>query len=330
MANDLVSVVVPIYNVEDYLQRCIRSILEQTHQNLEIIAVDDGSTDDSGKIIDRLAASDGRIRVTHKQHGGVTAARIDGARMARGDWISFVDADDILEPQMYEHLLSNAEKYNADISHCGYQMVFPDGHIDYYYNTGHLAQQDKITALEELLSGSRIEPGLCNKLFHKTLFHSLLHGDAVPLDIKINEDLLMNYFLFKEAKQTIYEDVCPYHYMLRKGSAATSRGRNHAADPLRVREIIKADARADARIYPAAYSCYMYTLLRTAAQTEWQEERKAAHARLKQELRAGGLASCTTVKLKLMAIGVAYLRPLYCLVRRVYERRTGISKKYDF
>ena len=207
--NEKISIVVPVFNIEEYVERCLQSLLKQTYTNLEVLAIDDGSTDSSGEILDRLATTDSRIKVIHKENGGVTSARMAGIKNATGEWIGFVDGDDETEPDMFEHLLRNAITYDADISHCGYQMAFPDGHVDYYHNTGLLAQQDKITALSELLSGSRIEPGLCNKLFHKTLFQSLLHGEAVPLDIKINEDLLMNYLLFKEANQTVYEDFCP-------------------------------------------------------------------------------------------------------------------------
>ena len=173
---DKISIVVPVFNIEGYVERCLQSLLRQTYANLEILTIDDGSTDRSGEIIDRLAETDSRIKVIHKENGGVTSARMTGIETATGEWIGFVDGDDEVESDMFAHLLYNAITYDSDISHCGYQMLFPDGHVDYYYNTGYLAQQDKITALQELLSGSRIEPGLCNKLFRKTLFQSLLHG----------------------------------------------------------------------------------------------------------------------------------------------------------
>ena len=93
----------------------------------------------------------------------------------------------------------------------------------------------------------------------------------MPTDIKINEDLLMNYFLFKEAKQTVYEDFCPYHYILRKGSAATSKKRYHVTDPLRVRDMIRKDLHGDTQLYPVAYSRYVYTLITAAVQKQWPE-----------------------------------------------------------
>ena len=121
----------------NYIGRCLDSILAQTHKRIEIIIVDDGSTDGTGIIIDQYASIDQRIIPIHKENGGVTSARIDGIKKASGEYLGFVDGDDYIEPEMFEKLLDNAIKYDADISHCGYQMVFP-GRVEYYYNTGRI------------------------------------------------------------------------------------------------------------------------------------------------------------------------------------------------
>ena len=232
---DLISVVVPVYNIAEDLPRCLDSILAQNHISIEIIAVDDGSSDHSGKVLDEYAQMNSNIRVIHKENGGVTSARLRGVAEASGEWIGFVDGDDEIEPDMYELLLRNALEYDAEISHCGYQMIFADGRVNYFHNTGILEKQDKITALRELLSGERVEPGLGNKLFHKSLFAGL----SMPTDIKINEDLLMNYYLFSNAKQTVFDDWCPYHYIVRSTSASRAALNDHRIyDPIRVKEII--------------------------------------------------------------------------------------------
>lgn len=327
--NNKISIVVPVFNIEGYVERCLQSLLRQTYTNLEVLAIDDGSTDNSGEILDRLATTDSRIKAIHKENGGVTSARMVGIKNATGKWIGFVDGDDEVESDMFERLLHNAITYNADISHCGYQMVFPDGRIDYHYNTGCLVQQDRVTALQELLSGSRIEPGLCNKLFRKILFQSLTHNDTMPQDIKINEDLLMNYLLFKDAEQTVYEDFCPYHYILRKGSAATSKKKHHFTDPLRVNEQIKNELYADAQLYPLAYSRYIYALIGAAAQTQWKEERHSASKQLRREFQTKEISNCNSTKLRVMAFGAGFMPHLYHLVRWIYDQITGISKKYD-
>lgn len=246
--NDLISVIVPVYNIAQDLPNCLDSILAQTYANLEIVAVDDGSADGSGEILDCYEERFSNIRVIHKENGGVTSARLCGIQAASGAWIGFVDGDDEIEPDMYERLLYNAKKYDAQISHCGYQLCLPDGRVNYFHNTGILAQQDKIIALRELLSGSMFEPGLWNKLFHKTLFHSLLQGDAVDPSIKINEDLLMNFYLFSAAEASVFEDWCPYHYIAREGSVTRSKMNEHKIyDPIRVKDIIRNAVHDDLR-----------------------------------------------------------------------------------
>lgn len=235
----LISIIVPIYNTEDYIKKCVGSIQNQTYKNIEIILVNDGSTDNSWDVICHLAKHDKRIIPINKKNGGVTSARLLGVEKSSGEYIGFVDGDDEIESDMYELLLSNAIKYQADISHCGYQMIFDDGRIHYFYNTGYLEEQDKMTGLKELLSGSKIEPGLCNKLFHKTLFHKLLQTNIMDMDIRINEDLLMNYYLFTAANKSVFEDVCKYHYLVRMESASRQKLNEHKVyDPIRVKQII--------------------------------------------------------------------------------------------
>lgn len=233
-----ISVIVPVYNLEQELPRCLDSILAQTYGDLEIILVDDGSSDDSRGIMVDYAHRDSRIKTIFKENGGVTSARLRGVEEASGEWIGFVDGDDEIEPEMYERLLANALEHKAQISHCGYQMVFMDGRVNYFHNTGVTEVHDRTRALRELLSGQRIEPGLCNKLFRKNLFQ----GWSMDESIKINEDLLMNYYLFSNAETTIFDDWCPYHYIVRNASASRSRLNEHKIyDPVRVKERILAD-----------------------------------------------------------------------------------------
>ena len=270
---DLISVIVPVYNVAADLPRCLNSILAQTYPEIEIVAVDDGSPDNSGKILDQYAKQHNNLRVIHKENGGVTSARLRGLQEARGEWIGFVDGDDEIEPDMYERLLKNAKEHDAQISHCGYQMRFADGRIHYFHNTGLIAKQDKTTVIRELLSGSTIEPGLCNKLFHKPLFHNLLHSDIMPTDIKINEDLLMNFYLFSAAEQAVFEDWCPYHYIVREGSASRAKINYHKIyDPIRVKKIILDQCReenlVDAQRALIATCVYTYCSLTTEQGTK--------------------------------------------------------------
>lgn len=328
-----ISIILPAYNIAQFISTTLESILAQTYSNLEIIVVNDGSKDGTAAIIDTYAMKDPRIKAIHKENGGVTSARLRGVAEATGEWIGFVDGDDYIEPQMYERLLKNALSYNADISHCGYQMVFPNGRVDYYYNTGRLVKQDRISGLKDLISGSYIEPGLCNKLFHKTLFHSLLHGEAVDTSIKINEDLLMNYWLFKKADVVVYEDFCPYHYVLRKGSAATSKVNEHKLwDPLRVTKIILADAPDEVK--PVVYQRLVRILITGATMgiDQSPELIRPYRSQIRRELRQclpEILKGSCGVKLKIMALWATIWPASYGWVHRAYAKVTGLDRIYD-
>lgn len=235
--NEKISVIVPAYNTARWLPRCLNSLLSQTYENLEIIAVNDGSTDNTKDVLDDYVREHPKVKAIHKENGGVTSARLRGAAEAAGEWIGFMDGDDWVEPDMYARLLTNAQSSHADISHCGHQVLFPDGRVEYVHNTGTKKVQDHLTGLKDLLDGGQVESSLCTKLFRRELFDGL-NGWMDPA-IKNNEDLLMNYYLFAQAKMAVYEDLCPYHYILRAGSASYNQFHEHSLfDPIRVRQKI--------------------------------------------------------------------------------------------
>lgn len=235
MAREKISVVVPAYNTGRWLPRCLDSLLNQTYENLEVIVVNDGSTDDTREILEDYARGKERVKVVHKENGGVTSARLRGVAEADGDWIGFMDGDDEIEPDMYLRLLENAQ--GADISHCGHQVLFPDGRVEYVHNSGMRKEQDHLTGLRDLLDGGMVESSLCTKLFRRELFEGLQQW--MDPAIKNNEDLLMNYYLFAQAEKAVYEDFCPYHYILRAGSASYNQFHEHSLfDPIAVRQKI--------------------------------------------------------------------------------------------
>lgn len=316
-----ISIVVPVYNLQEELERCVTSIEAQSHENLEIILVDDGSTDNSWDVICILAEKDNRIIPIKKENGGVTSARLTGVEAATGEYIGFVDGDDEVEPDMYELLLNNAVKFQSDISHCGYQMVFPDGRVNFFHNTGLLAKQDKTTALRELLSGERVEPGLWNKLFHKSLFAGL----AMPADIKINEDLLMNYYLFAAADQTVYEDWCPYHYIVRNTSASRAKLNAHKIyDPIRVKEIIQKTASGD--LQKDAQRAYINTCINTyhvlmcAGAAYGPDLRKVRDLIKQEESSFSLLEKKRAVMARLIVDAPAVYRPIYSFYCRFFQK----------
>jgi len=123
------SVIIPVYKVEDYIARCLDSMLRQDFDAWEVIAVDDGSPDGSGKILDQYAARDPRVHVLHKDNGGVSSARNAGLDLAKGEYVGFVDGDDLVLPDMYSRLLKEAEDGDFDLVQCDYHNYFPDGSV---------------------------------------------------------------------------------------------------------------------------------------------------------------------------------------------------------
>ena len=275
MSEEKISVIVPIYNLAPWLGRCVESILAQTCENLEVILVDDGSGDDSLAIARSFAERDSRVKVIHQENAGVTAARLRGVEEATGEWIGFVDGDDELEPQMYARLLENAHSYGADISHCGYQRIDSEGNVAYHYNTGTLRCQDHLTALRELLEERLVEPGLCSKLYKRELFRGL--REKMDFSIRNNEDMLMNFYLFSGAGKSVYEDVCPYHYLFRENSAARGKLNEHRIyDRIRVRQIIldacPPELERDARQALLRVLLYVYALLTVETEPRYRED----------------------------------------------------------
>lgn len=327
----LISIIIPAYNIENCLPATLDSVLAQTYGNIEVIVVNDGSKDGTKAVIDEYSAVDSRVKAIHKENGGVTAARLRGAAEASGEWIGFVDGDDLVEPDMFERLLENALKYGADISHCGYQMVFP-GRVDYYYNTGRIVEQDHLTGLWDLISGDYVEPALWNKLFHRSLFVGVV--EKMDFSIKINEDVLMNYWLFKASSKSVFEDICPYHYVLRSGSAANSKLNKHKlCDPLKVTKMIFADV--DESLTPVATVRLARQLIAGASmETEEQHElimpyRRGCRRELRQRLPQILGCSAANKKIKLMALFTAVCPWGYGLVHKIYARLFGVDRKYD-
>lgn len=259
MKNNLISIIVPAYNIAEYLPRCLDSILIQTYSNLEVIVISDGSTDGTNEVIKNYADKDSRIVPVFKNNSGVSDTRNKGLDLAKGDYIGFVDGDDFIEPDMYEVLLKNALDNDADISHCGYQMVFPS-RVDYYFNTGKKVIQDNKKGIRDLIVGDYVEPSPCIKLYKKEVLSELM----MPKGIKINEDVLFNFYAFCNSQKSVYEDLPLYHYILRKNSAATSKiNNNKLFDPIIVRKEIfdYCCKNLDFEIQSLAYSKYLGSVI---------------------------------------------------------------------
>ena len=214
----LISVIVPVYNVEAYLARCVDSILAQSHENLEIILVDDGTKDSSGAICDAYAQKDARVRVIHKENGGLSSARNAGIEAAKGEYLAFVDSDDWIEPEMYRHMLSLAKKYDTKLVCCGRYAVSQ--------RTGGKKiglcppKEEQITA-EEMVSRMFTWNGCDSSAWDKLYHHSLFQEFRYPVG-KVCEDVPVTYRIVLRAGYVAMDDQPFYNYFHRAGSITYS------------------------------------------------------------------------------------------------------------
>ena len=208
----LISIIVPVYNVEKYLEKCIESIKNQTYKNIEIILVDDGSKDNSGKICDEAEKKDNRIKVIHKTNGGLSDARNAGLKIAKGDLIGFVDSDDYIKEDMFEILYNLVEKYDADISIVSYYEIYKDKLIA-VKKSNEVEEFNRIEAIKELLIDNKIQSYAWNKLFKKELFKDL----EFPVN-KNFEDIATTLLLFEKSNKVVLLQDPKYYYIRRDDS----------------------------------------------------------------------------------------------------------------
>lgn len=213
--NEIVSVIVPVYNVERYLWQCIQSILLQSYDNLEIILVDDGSPDNCGKMCDEFAATDIRIKVIHKQNGGLSDARNVGIEMATGKYITFVDSDDYIMPDMINRLLNVAKNENVDIVQCGYRRTknnfYTEKSFGQVTNSKYIVYSDnKMTAY---LKDCIITTVTWGKIYKTSLFDKIRFPKG-----RLHEDVFTTYKIIHEAHTVAIIDYVGYIYRINENS----------------------------------------------------------------------------------------------------------------
>lgn len=211
-----VSIIVPIYNVEKYLSKCIESILSQTYKNIEIILVNDGSLDNSAQICDEYAKKDDRIIVIHKANGGVSSARNAGLDIATGKYIGFVDPDDYIENNMYELMVNKIEKYKADIAICGYDYINENYTIERYYHI----QQDEILTQKQFMSMQfDMPPTIRHVVWNKLFIAKTLKKIRFPEGINSSEDVYVLAEYAKFIKKAVFIHKPLYKNLVRSDSA---------------------------------------------------------------------------------------------------------------
>lgn len=212
--DELISVIVPVYNVEKYIDKCIKSIISQDYTNLEIWLVDDGSTDSSGEVCDKYAESDQRIIVIHKDNGGLSDARNVALDRMQGKYVLFIDSDDYIEKNYISYLYMLLKDYQSDISICNFKYVNEKGQIlNNPEDTGKIVQYSKEEALDKILQGKEINTSASMKLYCCDIFKNIRYPKG-----KLYEDVATTYKTILRANRVVYGDYSGYVYLCRGGS----------------------------------------------------------------------------------------------------------------
>lgn len=213
-----ISIIVPVYNVENYIHKCIDSILNQTFSDFELILVDDGSTDDSGKICDEYKLKDNRVIVIHKENSGVSSARNVGIDKSTGKFLGFVDSDDYIKKDMYETLYKDIKEFDADISVCQIYDEYVTSCKSRAVESDKIKRcvLDNITAFKLSIMRNIIGVNVYNKLYKKKLFDNYRYPEG-----KTTEDAFITPMLIFNSKRISYNSLPKYFYVHRKNSITT-------------------------------------------------------------------------------------------------------------
>ena len=218
MNNDLISVIIPAYNVESYIKKCLDSVLHQTHENLEIIIVNDGSTDNTGKISDEIASQDNRVIVVHQSNSGLSMARNIGLEAANGSWVAFLDSDDWIEPEMYEILYQIATKHCADIASCKSRNVFAGKEYRAANDDGCIIELSPDQIISGLYDQKIVRFEVWNKLWKRELI-----GNTRFKRGQVCEDVYFDRILFLRANKMVHINKTLHNYLIsRPGNTNSS------------------------------------------------------------------------------------------------------------
>lgn len=213
----MISVIVPVYKVEPYLARCVRSLQRQTYTDLEIILVDDGSPDRSGSMCDEFAAADNRIRVIHKPNGGLSDARNAGIEAASGEYLAFLDSDDWADPTWLETLLGLSIAHGAQIAECSYRNILPVGIREESTCSGVVFEFTPVQAMECNLEWRHCKPVAWNKLYRRDIVGSIRY----PVG-KLHEDEFTTHLFYLAASKIVYADLSLINYERRNTGSITA------------------------------------------------------------------------------------------------------------
>ncbi|SFD67020.1 Glycosyltransferase involved in cell wall bisynthesis [Lentibacillus persicus] len=247
-----ISIIVPVYNLERYIEKCLDSILAQTFADFEVIIVDDGSTDGSGAICEAYAKKDDRVIVLHNEYGGVSAARNAGIAAAAGKYIGFVDGDDYIDENMYDVLFQQCQQTRSDIAVCRLGREVDGQLLHHRAGTCRIIHLEHFEALRELFRGVLYRFSLCNKLFKQTCFKNVSFPEG-----RIHEDLSTVYKLFANANKAVYINYIGYIYVRQENSILTSQYNKNRLDAFKAwNEILPYMNKYYSELMADVYACY--------------------------------------------------------------------------
>lgn len=304
MKTPLISVIVPCYNVEQYLPKCVDTILSQTYSNLEIWLIDDGSPDNSGKICDECAQKDNRIKVIHKKNGGLSDARNVAIDMATGEYITFVDSDDYVSADYIETLYSLCQKYQCKVSVALFQTfqegARPEENGKEYYEDC----QSSTDAIEQMFYQEKFDTSAWAKLYHRSLFDT---GVRYPKGL-LYEDLPTTYLLMAAAEKVAFCNRKIYYYLLRPNSIEGSKFSPQKMDSaLRIFEMMEVHDELISKVRKA-FNCRMmsFAFHLLLKMPEGYEHRDVLWKRI-QSIRLSVILDCRARKKARLAGVLSYL-----------------------
>lgn len=325
--NELISVIVPVFNVEKYIDRCIGSILAQTYKKLEIIIVDDGSNDSSGTIIDKYANEDNRIKVIHKSNGGLSDARNAGLSIATGSFLTFIDSDDYIEPNYIKNLLYALRNTGADISMCDLKLFYEHDNEAYDMEPS-LELSEVVLDQEEAIKRAlkmQLRQSAWAKLYRADLFSSIRFPKG-----KIYEDLAVFYRLLLESQRVVIINSKDYNYQIRAGSIMQS---GFSEKQLVEIEIIDEEMDIVEKHYPklkkliSGRRIYSYLLVikrmsKCSERSKYKDQIKNIRRRTIEISRSLIMEKSIPLALKIKIISIRCGTPIFIFIQSIADKKT--------
>lgn len=319
----LISVIVPVFNIEKFVGKCIEGLIRQTYHNLEIILVDDGSTDESGLICDEYAKIDARIKVIHKQNEGLSDARNSGLEVCEGEYIGFVDGDDWIANDMYEFLYRTLVSHNADVAVCGHYLEDDGGVYASECADGSLEVYNCREAVCAVVIDEKIHSFAWDKLYKKELFDGIKYPAG-----RYVQDIFTTYRVFMKANKVVCNNQPKYYYYQRKDSIQRTRGSKLNWDQFCVykesAEILKKDypelrELLVTRLASFGVAAYNSLLLNRELSEEEEQQKREIFLTLQEscgEIEKNGFGECK-LRYKMRFVTGKYYEKIYPVLKKI-------------